>query len=227
VHNHKHCVPCAFDQNGQDDMGDQEQTWINAARRGDEDAFGNLVELYQRPVFNLCYRMLGTPMAAEDAAQETFLRAYVHLSSYDVERSFSSWLLSIASHYCIDQLRRKHHQLLSLDGLTDDAWSGDAQAEPEEVVLDREKERAVNDLLQRLPADYRAAVVLRYWYDMSYDEIARLLDTTVSAIKSRLFRARQMLARSNDPASDEPASRRTLSAPAASGTSRPGVWAIA
>ena len=153
MRNHKHCVPCAFDQNGQDDMGDQEQTWINSARHGDEEAFGNLVELYQRPVFNLCYRMLGTPMAAEDAAQETFMRAYVHLSSYDVERSFSSWLLSIASHHCIDQLRRKHHQLLSLDSLTDDAWSGDEQAEPEEVVLDRDKERAVNDLLQQLPAD--------------------------------------------------------------------------
>lgn len=208
-------------------MGDQEKMWINSARRGDEAAFGNLVEKYQRPVFNLCYRMLGTPMAAEDAAQEAFVRAYVHLSSYDAQRNFSSWLLSIASHHCIDQLRRKHHQLLALDDLTPDTWTAEPLAEPEEIVLDREKEREVSRLLQRLPADYRAAVVLRYWYDLSYEEIARLLDTTVSAIKSRLFRARQMLAQADEPTPDEPAALRRPPVPAGGGGNRPGVWSVA
>jgi RNA polymerase sigma-70 factor (ECF subfamily) len=204
-------------------MGDQEKIWIDAARRGDEAAFGNLVEKYQRPVFNLCYRMLGTLMAAEDAAQEAFMRAYMHLSSYDAQRNFSSWLLSIASHHCIDQLRRKHHQLLSLDDLTPDTWTGEPTAEPEEIVLNREKEREVNRMLQRLPADYRAAVVLRYWYDLSYEDIAQLLDTTVSAIKSRLFRARQMLARAAEPAPAAARPRRRSAARPGGMGRQPGV----
>jgi RNA polymerase sigma-70 factor (ECF subfamily) len=175
-------------------MSEEENLCIILARRGDDVAFGRLVDTYQRPVFNLCHRMLGTPMAAEDAAQETFLRAYTHLPSYDADRSFSSWLLSIASHYCIDQLRQRHFRLLSLDDLTTEPDAADDLPEPEEVVLDRETEQEVRALLQKLPGDYRAAVVLRYWYQFSYEEIAKALNTTVSAIKSRLFRARQMMA---------------------------------
>jgi RNA polymerase sigma-70 factor, ECF subfamily len=204
-------------------MVDQENSWIESACRQDDEAFAHLVEKYQRPVFNLCYRLLGTPMAAEDAAQEAFVRAYEHLASYDTRRSFSSWLLSIASHYCIDQLRRKHHQLLSLDDLTPDVWTAEQLAEPEEVVLEREKDREVTSLLLQLPADYRAAVVLRYWYDFSYEEIAQTLETTVSAIKSRLFRARQMMAQGREPAPVETAPRRQPMAPSTGAGRRPSV----
>jgi RNA polymerase sigma-70 factor (ECF subfamily) len=194
-------------------MMDEEKTWLDSACRGDEQAFTRLVERYQQPVFNLCYRMLGTPMAAEDAAQETFMRAYIHLLSYDAGRSFSSWLLSIASHYCIDQLRRRHFHLISWEDLPPWSWVTDSAPEPEEVTLNRETEREVRALLDRLPPDYKAVVVLRYWYDLSYEEIARVLDTTVPAIKSRLFRARQTIAEA-----------RTYGEPAPIGrlTSRPG-----
>ena len=175
-------------------MIDQEQLWIDSARHGDEEAFGQLVEQYQRPVFNLCYRLLGTPMAAEDAAQETFVRAYMHLSTYDAGRKFSSWLLSIASHYCIDQLRRRKFHLVSLDDIPPWSWTAESTPEPEEIVVEREAETEVHALLDKLPPDYRAAVVLRYWHDLSYEEIAQVLNTTVPAIKSRLFRARHMMA---------------------------------
>ena len=85
----------------------EEQTWVAQAQQGDDEAFTKLVETYQTPVFNLCYRMLGEPELAEDAAQETFLRAYQHLHRYDQKRPFPTWLLSIAAHYCIDRLRRR------------------------------------------------------------------------------------------------------------------------
>ena len=77
--------------------------WIEKARNGDDEAFAMLVTTYQNPVYNLCYRMLGESNAAEDAAQETFWRAYQNLKHYDLDRSFITWLLSIAAHYCIDQ----------------------------------------------------------------------------------------------------------------------------
>jgi RNA polymerase sigma-70 factor (ECF subfamily) len=175
---------------------DEEQAWILRACEGDVEAFTRLVEAYQTPVYNLAYRMLGNSVEAEDAAQETFIRAYTRLDTYDVERKFSSWLLSIASHYCIDRLRRRRMTLLSLEDVAFTGHLASDVAHPEEVMVRDEKESQVRRLLDVLPEDYRAAVVLRYWYDCSYQEIAHMLDTTESAIKSRLFRARQMMARS-------------------------------
>lgn len=175
-------------------MQAQEQAWALAAQKGHRQAFIKIVDAYQRPVYNLCYRMLGDPHEAEDAAQETFLRAYTKLNSYQPDYKLSSWLLAIASHYCIDRLRKRQHQLISWDDLPPWRWLPDADPQPEEATLKQEAHEAVRILLDTLPPDYRAATILRYWYDMPYDEIAQTLDTTVSAIKSRLFRARQMLA---------------------------------
>lgn len=176
------------------EMQAQERAWAVAAQKGDQTAFMNIVDAYQRPVYNLCYRMLGDSAEAEDAAQETFLRAYTKLDTYQQSRKFSSWLLSIASHYCIDRLRRRRFQMVSWDDLPPWRWLPATEPQPEEVTLSRERQAALRDLLAELPADYRAAIILRYWHDMSYDEIADTLDTTISAIKSRLFRARQMMA---------------------------------
>ena len=175
---------------------EHERVWIEQARAGDQAAFARLVSAYQGPVYNLAYRMLGTPGDAEDAAQETFLRAYDRLSSYEPERKFSSWLLSIASHYCIDQLRRRRVPLESLDDQP--AWYDLAadDPQPEETALQNEQEQALRRALNGLPPAYRLPVVLRYWNDLSYEEIAEATQSTVSAIKSRLHRARLMLAES-------------------------------
>ncbi|GAB4543932.1 MAG: sigma-70 family RNA polymerase sigma factor [Anaerolineae bacterium] len=175
-------------------MSDDEKVWIARALEGDDEAFSQLVEVYQRPVFNVCYRMLGEPAEAEDAAQETFIRAYTRLDSYDPGRKFSSWLLAIASHYCIDRLRRKRFGLVSWDDLPPWRWLPDSDPQPEEVALRHEAQRQVQELLNELPPDYKAAVILRYWYEFSYEEIAEALDASLPAIKSRLFRARQMMA---------------------------------
>ena len=175
----------------------QEQRWALAAQHGDRSAFMRLVEAYQRPVYNLCYRMLGGDAAeAEDAAQETFLRAYTKLNTYNSSRKFSSWLFSIASHYCIDRLRQRRYQFIGWDELPapDQAVLSSPEPQPEAAALSREEQATLHTLLNSLPADYRAATILRYWHELSYEEIAETLQTSVSAIKSRLFRARQMMA---------------------------------
>ncbi len=162
---------------------------------GDQQAFTELVEAYQQPVYNLAYRMLGNAREAEDAAQEAFFRAYQHLKRYDPTRPFKTWLLSITSNYCIDRLRKRRLTWLSIDEPLPPHPSLTSSApEPEAAAVMSEQGAAIQELLADLAPDYRAAVVLRYWYDMSYAEIAESLDTTESAIKSRLFRARQMLA---------------------------------
>lgn len=169
--------------------------WVEATLNGSQDAFTELVNTYQHAVYNLCYRMLNERTEAEDAAQETFLRAYMNLQRYDPARSFKTWLLSIASNHCIDRLRRRRLTWLSLDDpLPPNLSLSSDEPDPEDATVHNQRSAAVQKLLNGLNADYRAAVVLRYWYDYSYAEIADVLDTTESAIKSRLFRARQALA---------------------------------
>src|SRR6188474_3634572 len=90
------------------------------AQQGSDEAFTRLVEEHQTHVYNLCYRMLGEPEAAEDAAQESFLRAYQNLQRYDRNRPFATWMLSIAAHYCIDRLRRRKFTIFSIDQEEDD-----------------------------------------------------------------------------------------------------------
>ena len=176
-----------------DEVSD-EQTWIELSLQGDAGAFGRLVEAYQRPVYNLARRMLGDPLEAEDAAQEAFVRAYTKLHTYRPERKFSTWLLSIASHHCIDRMRRRRFKWLSLDEplppqqLKSERWL------PEETALRSEERREVRILLDGLPPDYRAPVVLRYWHDLSYEEIAQALGITLGAVKTRLHRARLKMA---------------------------------
>ena len=175
-------------------LSEQEQLWILQARQGDQQAFARIVQAYQRPVFNLAYRMLGSAEAAEDAAQETFMRAYVRLDSYDPSFKFASWILSIASHHCIDCLRKSKGREVSLEQVDGGRWIPDSSLTPEDRAMRTEQRHAVREQLERLPVQYRLVVVLRYWYDMSYNEIARITESTESAIKSRLHRARLMMA---------------------------------
>lgn len=166
---------------------------IYKARAGDPEAFHSLVESYQRAVFSLCYRMLGNAGDAEDAAQETFLRTYRSLHRYDPGRKFSTWLLSIATHYCIDQLRKRRMLFVSLDDMPFLEVAASAPS-PEHALLAGERAEQVQRLLTALSPKDRAAVVMRYWYEFSYDEIGEALSLTNSAVKSRLHRARRELA---------------------------------
>jgi RNA polymerase sigma-70 factor (ECF subfamily) len=176
-------------------MNDEELLWVEQARRGDQVAFGRLVRAYQRPVFNLTYRMLGSVDEAEDAAQETFLRAYASLKQYSPQHKFSTWLFSIANHHCIDRLRKRRVTLVSIDdNPVLENLVGDT-VHPEGNALMRERNAEMQRMLEQLEPEYRTPLVLRYWEDYSYEEIAAALDLTVAAVKSRLFRARQQMAK--------------------------------
>lgn len=168
--------------------------WLIAARKGDTEAFSRVVDAFQKPVYNLCYRMLGNPEDAEDAAQESFWRAFQGLSKYDFQRSFGTWMLSITAHYCIDRLRRKRLNFLSLESLLPEEDAPDRTPGPEELAGRSQEREVVQELLRALNPEERAMVTMRYWYDMSYEEIGQTLSCSVSAVKSRLHRARRALA---------------------------------
>src|SRR5947199_7146642 len=161
----------------------------------DQDAFTVLVERYKDAVQNLAYRMLSNSTEAEDVTQETFVRAYTQLATYKPAHKFSTWLLSIASHLAIDQLRRRRFLALPLEDVPFLDWVVDVGTSPEQSALEGEQQDEVQTYLQRLPGKYRAVIVLRYCYDFSYEEIARTLNLTPALVKARLHRARELLAR--------------------------------
>jgi len=170
---------------------DLDRISVQAALRGDQAAFGDLVSRYQTAVYNMAYRMLGDPTEAEDAAQEVFVRAWNQLHTFQQDRRFSTWLLSIASHHCIDMLRRRKPSA-PLDDVA--LYVESNEPEPDEIALRGEQRDIVKKLLNTLPEKYRSVTVLRYYNDLSYDEIARTTGLTESAVKTQLHRARRMLA---------------------------------
>ncbi len=168
-----------------------ELRWIEAAVRGDHEGFARLVDRYKAVVYNLAYRMLRNVPEAEDAAQEIFLRAYTKLATYDPQRKFSTWLLSIASNYAIDVLRRRRATVVELDEV---AFSLPSDAPgPERSAIEHEQREAVVRAIGRLPDTYRLVTVLRYYHDLSYEEIESITGLSEATVKTRLFRARRQL----------------------------------
>lgn len=173
-----------------------EITLIEQALSGNRDAFSQLMHRYAGAVYSLAYRMLGGAQDAEDASQEIFLRAYMNLARFDRTRRFSTWLLAITSNYCVDRLRRQRYNWLTLDDVAFTLPS--TERGPEGKALRREQQEAVQQALQQIPEGYRLVTVLRYWHDLSYQEISEATGLTESTIKTRLHRARHMLAEKLD-----------------------------
>jgi RNA polymerase sigma-70 factor (ECF subfamily) len=168
---------------------------VELVLKGNQEIFSVLVERYKDAVQNLAYRMLGNATEAEDITQESFVRAYTQLATYKPVHKFSTWLLSIASHLAIDQLRRRRFLALPLEDVPFLEWIVDMGISPEQSALQGERQDEIQSYLQRLPGKYRAVIILRYWYDFSYDEIATALKLTPPLVKARLHRARELLAR--------------------------------
>jgi RNA polymerase sigma-70 factor, ECF subfamily len=158
----------------------EEQSWLTAARRGEPWALERLYQSYQPQVYALCYRLLGSPADAEDAAQTTFVRAFGALPRFRGESSPRTWLYRIATNEALGLLRRRREapELLEETAIT---------ADGSRAVVER---MAVHAALARLTPDHRAILVLRLWEELSYLEIAEVLGISLPAVKMRLSRAR-------------------------------------
>ncbi len=176
----------------------EEDELILKAKKGEQEAIRCLVERFQGPVFGVCYRIMGERREAEDAAQEALVKAITNLHSFDETRPFKPWVLRIASNECIDRIRRRKPSV-SLDGMGEDGaweWYAGQSPNPEHEVIQQERDARIRDLLERLSPLDRMVVTLFYWEGLSYAEISEVTDLTISAIKSRLFRARRDMAQS-------------------------------
>jgi RNA polymerase sigma-70 factor, ECF subfamily len=170
---------------------------VTDALGGSQAAFEQIVRRYQRPVISLIVRMIGDPAQAEDLAQETFVKAFRHLKSFDATRRLSSWLFRIAHNTTLDALRRLKPEVLELDGLHD----GDPHRDPPAPAQPDPLEQAalgaaLNRALLTLRPGYRAAIALRYDQQLPFDEIGRILGIPEVTARSYVHRARKELARS-------------------------------
>src|ERR687885_527745 len=162
---------------------------VERARVGDVRSYEELVRRYERLVGRVIYPYAGRDVAVEDLVQETFLRAFDRLGTFNPEYRFKTWLLAIANNLGIDALRRRRDVVEFKPEL-----HARVTHSPEVVAVEADLARSVQDAVLRLPEAYSVPLVLRYAEGLSYAEIAEILGITVSALKSRLFRARNMLA---------------------------------
>jgi RNA polymerase sigma-70 factor (ECF subfamily) len=166
-----------------------ERDLAQRATQGDREAFGGLVQCHQTGVFNVAYRMLGECREAQDATQETFLRAYRAIRTFDPQRPPGPWLKKIAVNVCLNWLERRG--TLTLD---DETSLPDLDPSPESQIIQQEHDRQIRLALLSLPPRSRAAIELRHFQELSYTEMAETLNRPLSDIKSDLFRARKLLA---------------------------------
>ncbi len=173
----------------------REQEWIAAARRGDQDAFEELVRLYEKRVLALTRRMCRDPEDAAEAAQEAFFAAGQGRKSFRGASSFSTWLYRLASNACVDLLRRekKRQAAVSLD---DEDMNLDVPTplpSPQEEAERRELGEQIEAGLRALPPEYRAVLVLREVHQLRYEEIGGALGLDLGTVKSRISRGRKRL----------------------------------
>jgi RNA polymerase sigma-70 factor (ECF subfamily) len=164
---------------------------IAAAIAGRSDAFGTLVERYERAVYHLAYRTLRDTEEAKDATQEAFFKAYRALRTFRPGAKFSTWIFTIAYHACCDRLaRRKRYSGAELPDRADPA------AGPQEQAEIADEARRLRAAIDALPAKYRTVITLFHLQNKQYDEIAAVLDLPLGTVKTHLFRAKELLRRS-------------------------------
>ena len=163
---------------------------ILKAREGDRNAFNELVRIHAQGVMNVIYRRCGDAQVAEDAAQETFIRAWSHLGSFRVDSSLRNWLYRIALNTATDMLRKEKR---ILPGDVEDFQLADPQPGPEGIYLQEERTTLVQAAIQSLPDASRAVLVLKEYEGLSYREIADSLDIPIGTVMSRLNYARKTL----------------------------------
>lgn len=172
---------------------------IQDVKKGDQLAFAELVELYKDKVYQISYRMVGNVHEAQDIAQEAFLRAYMNIETYDVDRKFSTWLFRIVTNLSIDRLRKKKpdyymdQEVEGTTGLTLSSQIAATDELPEDQVITHELQDWIQGEILNLPSKYRSAIILKYIEDLSLKEIGDVLDLPIATVKTRIHRGREAL----------------------------------
>ena len=171
---------------------------VQRAWKGDQKAFAELLGRYRDAIFYMLLKMVNNPSDAEDLTIEAFGKAFKSLKQYTPNYAFSTWLFKIASNNCIDFIRKKRGNLISLDQNQDDQESvsnsiQSSTLDPEEDLIKKQKVNLMRTVVTKLKPRYRRLIELRYFKEYSYEEIAQELDLPIGTVKAQLFRARELL----------------------------------
>ncbi|MDQ0163441.1 RNA polymerase sigma factor SigW [Bacillus alveayuensis] len=172
---------------------------IKQIKKGDQDAFADIVDLYKDKIYQLCYRMLGNAHEAEDIAQEAFIRAFINIHSFDTKKKFSTWLYRIATNLSIDRIRKKKPdfyldaELSGTERLTMYSQIASNDLLPEEELESMEIQDTIQKEILKLPEKYRSVIVLKYIEELSLQEISEILNVPIGTVKTRIHRGREAL----------------------------------
>ena len=172
---------------------------VRRVQAGNTEAFEELVRRYERKVYNITYRLMGNEQDASEALQDAFLRAYRFIGKFQFKSSFFTWLCRIATNVSLSKLRRRDKlHTISLDQPVNEAGDlpfeiPDVKYGPEKLMKQRELRAALQKSVDELPEDYRSVVVLRDLEGLSNEEVSKVLNLSVAAVKSRLHRGRLVL----------------------------------
>ena len=180
----------------------EDLTLVLRAKNGDQGAFSRIMDKYRESLYFLILKMVHNRDDAEDLIQEAFRKAFNSLSNYNADFAFSTWLFKIATNNCIDFLRKKRLQTVSLDQSRDDgeeervgisAQVMDQSLTPEEQVMKQQRVTRIREAVDKLSPKYKMLIELRYFDELSYEEIAERMDIPLGTVKAQLFRAKEML----------------------------------
>lgn len=178
----------------------EDRQLVADAKKGDRHAFARLLQKYRKSVYYMLLKMVKNADDAEDLTQEAFAKAFNSIEKFDSKFAFSTWLFRIATNNCIDFIRKKRVQTVSIDQPIDgDDGSSmridvkDDNLDPNESLLKQQRKRYLRMAIDRLPEKYRVLVDLRYFQEFSYEEVANELQIPLGTVKAQLFRARELL----------------------------------
>ena len=176
----------------------QDDHWVVLAVKGDEKAYSELTQKYQKPLYFHVRKMIRNPDFAEDLVQDIFLKAFKSLKNYKNDYAFSTWLYRIATNHTIDYLRKKKLETLSIHADDSDDTHATIQLEDEDSFTDepmirRERKNKVHEAIDQLPEKYREVILKRHIEEKSYQEIAEEMDIPLGTVKAHIFRARELL----------------------------------
>jgi RNA polymerase sigma-70 factor (ECF subfamily) len=163
------------------------------AKQGNTTAFGDVVRRYQNAVFSVCYRLTGNRQEAEDMSQQTFIRAYQRLNSFEVERPFLPWIRRVAANVCLNAMERRRLESVDVETV-EESLPASLHENPAHHMEVQETTIRLHAAVLALPPAYRAVIELRHFQELSYEEVSDLLNLPLNTIKSHLFRARKLLA---------------------------------
>jgi RNA polymerase sigma-70 factor (ECF subfamily) len=167
---------------------------IGRSKQTDHAAYRELVRRYQQAGYRAALKVLRHPADAEDALQEAFIKAYVYLDSYSSRYRFYTWFSTIVRNVALSHLRARDWLVVPLEGELIRPIRSVIDGNPELAALAQSRQELVRDAVNVLPERYRRVLVLRYWHDLTYDEIARVTEQSLAAVKTQLFRAKALLA---------------------------------